>query len=526
MAGAVRRPLVTRRPLLRRPSGVPWAAALVALLGAPALFLAAPAHADAPATLGCANVTQPAIVTGTTPVLFVHGIDSDPTTWTQGSVGLTLEPPLDYVDSALGTPQQVTGYTFNWSNYSGFKYGSKLAWVTGPPAPGPGPLLAQAIECVAGKSGRKVIIIAHSMGGLLTEYASTTGSVADDIAAVFTLGTPFQGSWLDSTAIGPLGWLTQAIGAYCAFGGSLSSAGPVGQGAKQHAKAANVCRITSQRSDPGMQAMLTSAPKKQGWHALRWADGFPVFRLAASIQATWQSLPFGTPITLHDFGDFVVGTGSELDGATRPTVTCTVPVPNDNTLVLPTLLAAVVASSCFHPSEPDNKVLLDSVISTVAQHHLIPTAAIKNLTAGPPPSGYFRYTNPRFKFSFDVPDGYTAGAPPADGDGRSFTNGTGTVTAFGQDYSPGEMTPADDLAELVSSYGSSGDQVTLRYRNGGIVAVSGKTPQGAIFYQRDVVFPSVIYSLVWNYPAADNAQYAPLVNHTVSSFTPGPDQGN
>jgi pimeloyl-ACP methyl ester carboxylesterase len=517
---------------VRGPSGVPWAAALVALLVLPALFPAAPARAAAPATLGCANVTQPTIVTGTTPVLFVHGIDSDPTTWTQGSVGLTLKPPLDYVDSALGTRQQVTGYTFNWSKYSGFKYGSKLAWVTGPPAPGPGPLLAQAIKCVAGKSGHKVIIIAHSMGGLLTEYASTTGSVADDIAAVFTLGTPFQGSWLDSTATGPLGWLTQAIGAYCAFGGSLSSAGTGGQGAKQHAKAANVCRITSQRNDPGMKAMRTDAPKEKGWHALHWADGFRVFRLAASIQATWQPLPIGPPITLHDFGDFVVGTGSELDGRTQPIVTCTVPVPSDSTLVLPTLLGAVAASSCLHTSEPDNKVLLDSIISTVTQHHLIPTAATtagsKHPTAGLPPSGYYRYINPRFKFSFDVPDGYTAGARPVDGDGRSFTNSTGTATVTGSGVNnlSGGMTPAQDLAELVSSYGSSGDQVTLRYRNGDIVAVSGTTPQGAIFYQRDVVFPLVIYSLVWNYPAADKAQYAPLVDHTVSSFTPGPDQGN
>ena len=105
---------------------------------------------------------------------------------------MTLKPPLDYVESALGTPQQVTGYTFDWSEYSGFKLREQLSWVTGPPAPGPGPLLAQAIKCVAGKSGHKVIIIAHSMGGLVTEDASTIGSVADDIAAVFTLGTPFR----------------------------------------------------------------------------------------------------------------------------------------------------------------------------------------------------------------------------------------------------------------------------------------------------------------------------------------------
>jgi hypothetical protein len=145
-------------------------------------------------------------------------------------------------------------------------------------------------------------------------------------------------------------------------------------------------------------------------------------------------------------------------------------------------------------------------------------------------SGYFRYTDPRFKFSFDVPIGYTGGVLPADRDGRSFTNSaaTATVAGFGQDIGQdsGGMSPADDLEKLISAYESSGDQVTLRYLNGDIVAVSGTTPTGEIFYQRDVVFSLVIYSLVWNYPATEKAQYNQIVDHTVSSYTPGPDQGN
>jgi len=221
MAGAVRRPFVTRSPALAMPPGVAWVAALLAML---ALFVAGPVPAAAPATSQCANVTQPGIIAGTTPILFVHGIDSDPATWTTGTVSGTSIAPMNYMDGALGT--QVTGYTFDWSKYSGFNLGSTLSWVTGPPAPGPGQLLAQAIKCVASKAGHKVIIVAHSMGGLLAEYASSTdSSVSGDIAAVFTLGTPYTGSWLDSTATGSLGWLSQAIGAYCSFGGSLYSPG-------------------------------------------------------------------------------------------------------------------------------------------------------------------------------------------------------------------------------------------------------------------------------------------------------------
>jgi pimeloyl-ACP methyl ester carboxylesterase len=385
MAGAVRRSRVTGPPGARGPSRVARAA-LAALLALPALALAAPAGAaPTAASLGCANVMQPVIVTGTTPILFVHGIDSGPTTWTQGSVGLTLKPPLDYIDSALGTPQQVTGYTFDWSGYSGLKTGSKLSWVTGPPAPGPGPLLAQAIKCVAGKSGHKVIIIAHSMGGLVTMDASTISSASTDIAAVFTLGTPYRGSQLDSAAVGPFLPVSQAAGAACAFGASLNPPSTGGQGTKQHAKPSGgieaLCRVVSQKDDPGMTAMRTDAAPGTGWHALNWPGGFPVFPLASSIQATWQPLPlFGPQVTIADLGDFVVGTTSELDGGTTPTVTCTVPV--GSALSLPALLDAVTALSCFHTNEPDNQALLDSIVSTATQRHLIPTASTTGAPAG------------------------------------------------------------------------------------------------------------------------------------------------
>ena len=314
----------------------------------------------APAAAGCANVTQPGIIAGTTPILFVHGIDSGPTTWTTGTVIGTSVAPLDYIDGALGA--QVSGYTFDWSKYSGFQDQSTLSWVTGPPTPSPGQLLAQAIKCVAAKAGHKVIIVAHSMGGLLAEYSSSVGSASGDIAAVFTLGTPFQGSWLDSTATGALGWLTQAIGGYCSM--------------KPPIVIKSLCRVVSQRDDPGMIGMRTDTPTKQGWRALSWTGGFPVFPLAASIQVTnWQPLPlFGPRLTFADLGDFVVGTSSELGGGTTPTVTCTVPVTGAPALAA--LLGAVTASPCLHTSEPDNKTLLDTVISTITGHHLIPAAAI------------------------------------------------------------------------------------------------------------------------------------------------------
>ncbi|MGH3298485.1 MAG: esterase/lipase family protein [Trebonia sp.] len=415
-----------------------------ALLVLPALFLAAPAGAAATAaSLGCANVTQPVIVTGTTPILFVHGIDSSPTTWTQGSVGLTLKPALDYVDSALGTPQQVTGYTFDWFTYSGLESGSKLAWVTGAPAPGPGPLLAQAIKCVAGKSGHKVIIIAHSMGGLVTMDASTVGSASKDIAAVFTLGTPYRGSQLDSAANGPFLPVSQATGAACAFGSSLNTSPTSGQGTKQHAKPSGgieaLCRVVGQSDDPGMKAMRTDAAPGTGWHALNWPGGFPVFPLAASIEVTLRPLPlFGPQVTLADLGDFVVGTTSELDGGTAPTVTCT--VSGGSALIVPALLDAVTASSCFHTNEPDNQALLDTIISVVMQHHLIPTASTAAAPAGvwvpvtlPSPPG------PEESYQLNG----VACPSPATCVAAGYHGPQGAVSSMAETLSNGTWTPAD-----------------------------------------------------------------------------------
>ena len=181
---------------------------------------------------------------------------------------------------------------------------------------------------------------------------------------------------------------------------------------------------------------------------------------------------------------------------------------------------ASFAGACFHTNLMRGIELANAAYSAVS-------ADIASRAPGQPSGGYYRYTNKRFMFSLDIPDGYTAGSLPVDRDGKSFTNsaGTATVTASGSNNTP-NWTPSQDLASLVSAYQSDGDDVTLDYLNGDVIAVSGTTPSGAIFYERDIVYPAVIYALAWTYPTADKAQYNALVSHTVSSFTPGPDHGD
>ena len=125
----------------------------------------------------------------TTPVLLVHGFNDSPTRFTSGS------PSLESAAShALGS--SVTLVTFDYSKWS-------TQWVTFTPI---GPQLAQCITWLAHTSDTqggpgKVVIVAHSMGGLAVrcavDPACVKGNQAADpslIGLVITLGTPNLGS--------------------------------------------------------------------------------------------------------------------------------------------------------------------------------------------------------------------------------------------------------------------------------------------------------------------------------------------
>jgi hypothetical protein len=363
-----------------------WAAASSLVLTGLVAGIAGAAQSTAAANAPCPHVAQPT-AQGRTPVLFVHGINSDAAVWTSGTVSGTTDSPLEYVTGTLGA--EVTGYTFDWSSYSGEHAGSTLAWVTGPPDPGPGQLLSMAITCLATGSGHKVVVIAHSMGGLLTEDASTIGKTAGDIAAVFTLDTPFEGSWLASSAVGqePAPGLqipAQAISAFCTLGS--------GQTAKQHTKqpgvidkaAEPVCQLISERDNPGMIGMREEKTTTQdGWWSLNWPGKFPVIRLASDIQGTWQAAwPVGSQLSVSEVGDGVVSVPSQLFGGngTEPTVTCQIAL--NGPLGPVGFVAELAASPCFHTKAPYNKTLLDTIISVIQVKGMVPTpSTAQGLTA-------------------------------------------------------------------------------------------------------------------------------------------------
>jgi pimeloyl-ACP methyl ester carboxylesterase len=159
-----------------------------------AMPLAVPAHAIAAS--GCLSglpqvqrvAAGGAAVAGSTPVLFVHGINSGPGVWGPTSPGSISR-------QAAAIPG-VTAWTYSYAQQS-------LDWVNTHQI---GPELAIAIMCLASVTGHKVVIVGHSMGGLATQYAlgQDDGRVAADTAEVITIGTPYEGSVL-------LGYLQELI---------------------------------------------------------------------------------------------------------------------------------------------------------------------------------------------------------------------------------------------------------------------------------------------------------------------------
>ncbi|MBA8988848.1 hypothetical protein FHW23_000080 [Curtobacterium pusillum] len=162
------------------------------------------------------------------PVIMVHGWNGEPANFT-GKIDLTANKvgKVDSRTSLVGQLQDMAGsavYTFDYHQWSD-------RWVTDSHI---GPALATAIDCLYKASGQKVILVAHSMGGLAIEQTFSSSiprsnTRASEISTVVTLGTPYKGSALDSIAhgvtlsngiTGPLGGqgfltLTTAILAAC-----------------------------------------------------------------------------------------------------------------------------------------------------------------------------------------------------------------------------------------------------------------------------------------------------------------------
>ena len=102
--------------------------------------------------------------------------------------------------SLVGQLQKIPGaavYTFDYHDFSAL-------WVDDEHL---GPALGKAIDCLYEASGEKVIVVGHSMGGLIARFALTHdaqggGRRAEHVSTVVTFGTPQLGSHIAKLAAG------------------------------------------------------------------------------------------------------------------------------------------------------------------------------------------------------------------------------------------------------------------------------------------------------------------------------------
>lgn len=228
------------------------------------------------------------------PVIMIHGWTgrSEHTATRDGAFSskIDLSASKDAAPSGdrslVGQIQNVAGtsvYTFDYHDTS-------ARWVTDPSI---APRLADAITCLAKAHGHRVIVVAHSMGGLATRAAlaiidadQQSAASSEYVSDVVTFGTPNTGSWIAAVAAG-----TMDLAAV------LGTAPPSAIAAVRALLIACGSVTTTSLDDPGACGMLPdflNSFDSEAGRALRmgsseirtlatWPDGVEVHALAGDI---------------------------------------------------------------------------------------------------------------------------------------------------------------------------------------------------------------------------------------------------
>jgi pimeloyl-ACP methyl ester carboxylesterase len=217
--------------------------------------------------------------------------------------------------SLIGQLQRLPGaavFTYDYRDYA-------ARWIDDARL---GPGLGKVIDCLYQASGEKVIVVGHSMGGLIVRYAATrpglTGSDrSGEISRVITFGTPAAGSIaaqaVAAAADSNPAAVVRLILSAC---GQLTSAKAVKTGTLCDTLPPPARTFYSHaglalRAGSPQLATLRPFPKAIAVHALA---GRAIFHLK---DPGWFSLPWDTKTV--DVGDLIVTTGSALHGGTQTT---------------------------------------------------------------------------------------------------------------------------------------------------------------------------------------------------------------
>ncbi|MFE4197097.1 esterase/lipase family protein [Paenarthrobacter sp. NPDC056912] len=256
------------------------------------------------------------------PIVYVHGW-TGASTHNEAAKGAFSAKP-DLLTSKIGTAAPTRTLIGNVQDLGGTavftfdyeKYASR--WVTDSNIGRP---LADALNCLYDRSGEKVIVVAHSMGGLATRQALGLGgsALAAKVSQVITFGTPNTGSI--GAAVAALG--VEAAGltnvTMFVFRMWLSYCG------KLKSEDLNRSDLLCAAFLPAWLLSFDSEAAKalrSGSQQLRdlppWPSGLPVHSLAGAAQFTLVGQGFFKQEIQGEagVGDIVVDLGSAQAGAT------------------------------------------------------------------------------------------------------------------------------------------------------------------------------------------------------------------
>ncbi|QRP42786.1 triacylglycerol lipase [Amycolatopsis sp. FDAARGOS 1241] len=295
-----------------------------------------------------------------TPVLFVHGINDTPAKiWAGKNVTGSQQTPIKYVQDRV---PRMAAYTLNYCDIN-------TEWVTNSNgnANTSGNRLKDAIGELYSRYGKKVIIVAHSMGGLAAQYAAA--QVPGKIDRVITIATPFKGSYLptyredrnDPTLTDFQKIIAQII---------LGSCDP---NKKHHSpKLPDYCNdIQKLQSSAGARAMRWKSPRPDDKNnpdaSIGWLPSWPTSVKLVPLAGTLVVLPVWPlkwPLAPEsqfrkEIGDLVVpGDSATPDKGDSGAIT-------DN--CGPVLPRHVIESDCFHENLPANPRIIQRVAEEISE---------------------------------------------------------------------------------------------------------------------------------------------------------------
>ena len=271
------------------------------------------------------------------PVLFVHGFLGSP-----GSFQRTADRGPSMLD-AVSAVDGVASYTFDYAKHAS-------EWVTDPAI---GPALARALRCLADVSGHKVVVIAHSMGGLAARLAQGQlidgRPVSESIARVVTIGTPTRGVLLLSSSTSSFS--TKVIQTLVNATGKACDDPP-----KPSRK--RLCALLDAANAPATTSM---APGSGALAALpAWGPGVRVHPIAGDLRLRVSVFGLGTTTSLGDVVATVSSATADPSRGEHPLVVrCHIGVTTLDTIV--------DRSPCAHGNLTSNRRIIAAVRTQVVK---------------------------------------------------------------------------------------------------------------------------------------------------------------